>query len=138
MLHAIPRRFPPPWTLDEHNNACFIVKDASGQALDYFYFEDEPGRHSAAKLLTRDKAGRMAVNFDTLDWCAGRSRLRKADYSPFIFRRTHALTSTYFACSPNSARQPLTACILALGVAWIAATETVSTTTTATPRKSRT
>jgi hypothetical protein len=27
------RRFPPPWTIEEHNNACFIVKDATGQAL---------------------------------------------------------------------------------------------------------
>ena len=26
-------RFPPPWIVDEHNNACFIVKDATGQAL---------------------------------------------------------------------------------------------------------
>jgi hypothetical protein len=26
------RRFPPPWIVDEHNNACFIVKDATGQA----------------------------------------------------------------------------------------------------------
>jgi hypothetical protein len=25
--------FPPPWTIDEHDNACFIVKDATGQAL---------------------------------------------------------------------------------------------------------
>jgi len=33
------RRFPPPWTIDEHDNACFIVKDATGQALAYFYFE---------------------------------------------------------------------------------------------------
>ena len=44
------RRFPPPWTIEEHNDACFIVKDATGQALGYFYFEDEPGRRSAAKL----------------------------------------------------------------------------------------
>jgi len=41
------RRFPPPWMVEEHNDACFIVKDATGQALGYFYFEDEPGRRSA-------------------------------------------------------------------------------------------
>jgi hypothetical protein len=60
---AAPRRFPPPWTIDEANDACFIVRDAIGQALGYFYFEDEPGRRSAAKLLTRDEARRMTVNF---------------------------------------------------------------------------
>jgi hypothetical protein len=60
------RRFPPPWIIEEHNNACFIAKDASGQALGYFYFEDETGRRSAAKLLTRDEARRMAVNFAKL------------------------------------------------------------------------
>jgi hypothetical protein len=27
------RRFPPPWTIDEMNNACFIVRDKNGQAL---------------------------------------------------------------------------------------------------------
>ena len=48
------RRFPPPWTIEENNDACFIVNDATGQALGYFYFEDEPGRRSAAKMLTRD------------------------------------------------------------------------------------
>jgi hypothetical protein len=34
------RRFPPPWIVEEHNDACFIVRDAAGQALGYFYFED--------------------------------------------------------------------------------------------------
>jgi hypothetical protein len=57
------RRFPPPWTLDEANNACFIVRDSTGQALGYFYFEEEPGRRSAAKLLTKDEARHQAVNF---------------------------------------------------------------------------
>ncbi len=42
------RRFPPPWMIDEANNACFIVRDNTGQALAYVYFEDEPGRRSAA------------------------------------------------------------------------------------------
>jgi len=61
-----PRRFPPSWTIEEANNASFIVRDNTGQALGYFYFEDEPGRRSAAKLLTRDDARRMAVNFAKL------------------------------------------------------------------------
>ena len=54
-----PRRFPSPWSIEEHNQACFIVKDADGQALAYVYFEDEAGRRSAAKLLTRDEARRI-------------------------------------------------------------------------------
>ena len=56
-----PRRFPPPWTIEEHNDACFIVHDKNGQALAYFYFEEEAGRRSAANLLTKDEARRMAV-----------------------------------------------------------------------------
>ena len=37
------RRFPPPWTVEE-TDACFIVRDANGQALAYVYFEEEPPR----------------------------------------------------------------------------------------------
>jgi endo-1,4-beta-D-glucanase Y len=60
------RRFPPPWTLDEANNACYIVRDNTGQAIAYVYYEDEPGRRSAAKLLTRDEARRIAANIAKL------------------------------------------------------------------------
>ena len=55
------RRFPPPWTIEEANNACFIVKDANGLEVSYVYFEDEPGRRTAAGLLSRDEARRIAV-----------------------------------------------------------------------------
>ena len=55
------RRFPPPWTVEELD-AAFVVKDSAGQKLGYVYFEEEVGRRSAAKLLTKDEARRIAVN----------------------------------------------------------------------------
>jgi hypothetical protein len=42
------------------------VRDSIGQKLAYVYFEDEPGRRSAAKLLTKDETRRIAVNFAKL------------------------------------------------------------------------
>jgi hypothetical protein len=43
-------RFPRPWTVEEYNDACFVVRDHNGQQLAYVYFEEEPGRRSAAKV----------------------------------------------------------------------------------------
>ena len=59
-------RFPPPWTLEGNNDACFIGKDATGQARGYFYFDDEPSRRSVTARLTKDEARRMAVHFAKL------------------------------------------------------------------------
>ena len=56
------RRFQPPWDIEEHNRSCFIVRDNNGQALSYVYYETEPGRRTAANLLTRDEPRRIAAN----------------------------------------------------------------------------
>ena len=59
------RRFPPPWSIEE-SSARFIVRDRDKQALAYVYYENESGRRSAAKLLTRDEAFLIAVNIAKL------------------------------------------------------------------------
>jgi hypothetical protein len=42
------------------------IRDHNGQALAYVYFEDEPGRRSAAELLSKDEARRIASNIAKL------------------------------------------------------------------------
>jgi uncharacterized protein YodC (DUF2158 family) len=42
------------------------VTNSAGQKLAFVYFEDEPGRRSAAKLLTKDEARRIAANITKL------------------------------------------------------------------------
>jgi hypothetical protein len=44
--HAASRH---PWTIDERNDACFIIRDANRQALAYVYFEEEPDKMVACR-----------------------------------------------------------------------------------------
>jgi hypothetical protein len=61
----MPRRFPPPWSIEE-GAPCLIVRAHDKQALAYLYYENESGRRSSAKLLTRDEAFLIAVNIAKL------------------------------------------------------------------------
>jgi hypothetical protein len=69
------RPFPPPSTIED-NGACYIVKDRNAQALAYVYYENEPGRRTAADLLTRDEARRIAANIAKLLFCNDGIRTR--------------------------------------------------------------
>jgi hypothetical protein len=60
------RRFPPPWTFEQSNNACFIVRDANNFAVAYVYFESEAGRRAAANLMTKGEARRIAAGIAKL------------------------------------------------------------------------
>jgi hypothetical protein len=46
------RRFPSPWSVEDIG-AAFVVKDDNSQKLLYAYFQEEPQRRLAAKMLMR-------------------------------------------------------------------------------------
>ena len=56
-----PRSFPPPWTIDEMNGVCFIVRNRNGQQLGAQPAHDGPsahlGRGTAAGGQLREIAG---------------------------------------------------------------------------------
>jgi hypothetical protein len=61
VLIVLPRN-PPPYELE----ACFVFRESNGQQIAYVYFEDAPGRRSAANLLNKDEARRIAANIAKL------------------------------------------------------------------------
>jgi hypothetical protein len=54
-----------PWRAVELDES-FVIYDATGHPLAYVNFEDEPGRRSSTRRLTRDDARRLALGIAKL------------------------------------------------------------------------
>jgi hypothetical protein len=71
---------------------CFIVRDANGQALAYVYFEGELDRRSAAHLLTRDEARRIAAQHAACVKFGRKPKLSEYQRAEAIKRRANGET----------------------------------------------
>jgi len=60
-----PRRFPPPWTVEDVGGS-FVVKASNDRPLVFIYYREAVGRRSLARLLTRDAARRIAAGIAKL------------------------------------------------------------------------
>jgi hypothetical protein len=62
---SAPRRFPPPWTVEDVGGS-FVVKASNDRPLLFIYYGEGVGRRSLARLLSRDAARRIAAGIATL------------------------------------------------------------------------
>jgi hypothetical protein len=59
-----PRRFPPPWTVEEYRGIAYIVRDTNRFAVAYVYFASELGH--TRYLMTKDEARTIAATIAKL------------------------------------------------------------------------
>ena len=54
------RRFEPPWTLIRETSECYVVRDANGVTVAWFFCRDDSQRYSVgASKLTSEEARRI-------------------------------------------------------------------------------
>ena len=58
----MPRRFPPPWTVEQTPGGYKVI-DANGQALAYVYARETLAGADTAKALTEDEARRYSDQY---------------------------------------------------------------------------
>jgi hypothetical protein len=59
-----PRRFPPPWIVEEYRGISYIVRDANNFPVAYVYFES--GSAHTRYLMTKDEARTIAATIAKL------------------------------------------------------------------------
>jgi hypothetical protein len=93
-----PRRFPPPWSIEDNGTgSAFVVKDASGQNLGYFYYEEAP---VAVLIATSAKAiafvdRRSAIERSNRQWKSLSQLPDTTATSLFSSRRVPMLESSF-------------------------------------------
>jgi hypothetical protein len=62
MERISPRRFPAPWSVEDYDSKCFIVRAANGQKLANVYYEEKTAPRVSSRLPSKDEARRIAAN----------------------------------------------------------------------------
>ena len=82
--------------MKEHNNACFIVEDATGQALGYFYGRRLTGP-TRVKLVVQARGNR-----EVLSWALPGSPIKRGDLFVDLSEGTVRGLSRRFSCEVRS------------------------------------
>ena len=61
----MPDRFPKPWRVEELEES-FVVKDANGFSITWFYYRDKPVVGTGGERMTKKQALIMARKFAAL------------------------------------------------------------------------